>query len=394
MKVLIVRTFPDILNLNTYNVQEIGLAKALVCKGLECGVVLYHGKNADKEERISFSKDGKEYVYTIYWLRGIGFLKNGYMPSVYKLLPDYDVIQVHEYDQIMSWMLYSNPQKPTLIYHGPYYHPYARGYNLKCKMFDLLFFRWRKYDRVVALTKSELAADFLRQKGFCHVHAAGVGVDPDKFRIEEKEEVNCLLDRDKSRFRLLYVGKIEERRNVFFLVELFEKMQGKYENLQLVIVGDGEKEYVRTFLERIDKWIQKGKIVYFKKASQKELALLYSNVDLFVFTSNYEIFGMVLLEAMYFGLPVISSANGGASVLIRDGINGYMIKEFDARKWEHALEELLENRNLYERMRMAAHDIIEEHFFWDRLAEQFIAGYEEAAAYYETEGESLHISDK
>lgn len=389
MKVLIVRTFPDILNLNTYNVQEIGLAKALACKGLECSVALYHGKNPDKEERVTFVKDGREYAYTIYWLKGFGFYKNGFMPSVYRLIPDYDVIQVHEYDQIMSWMLYTRQKKPTLIYHGPYYHPYARGYNLKCKVFDQLFFRWRRHDQVVALTKSELAAGFLRNKGFRHVHAVGVGVDPDKFRIGEQEEVACLLDRDESRFRLLYVGKIEERRNVYFLVELFEKMQEKHENLQLVIVGDGEEEYVRAFLERIDKWIQKGKIIYFKKASQKELALLYSNVDLFVFTSNYEIFGMVLLEAMYFGLPVISSANGGASVLIRDGINGYMMEGFEAEKWECALERLLEDRALYERMKRAAHDRITEHFFWDRLADRFIAGYEEAVRLFAGD-----ISDK
>ena len=49
MKVLIVRTFPDVLNLNTYNVQEIGLAKALTCKGVTCGVVLYAGKSRKKD---------------------------------------------------------------------------------------------------------------------------------------------------------------------------------------------------------------------------------------------------------------------------------------------------------------------------------------------------------
>ena len=54
MKVLIVRTFPDVLNLNTYNVQEIGLAKALTCKGVTCGVVLYAGKSRDWEERYEF----------------------------------------------------------------------------------------------------------------------------------------------------------------------------------------------------------------------------------------------------------------------------------------------------------------------------------------------------
>ena len=51
MKILIVRSFPDILNLNAYNVQEIGLAKALTSKGLECGIVLYNGGQKDRTER-------------------------------------------------------------------------------------------------------------------------------------------------------------------------------------------------------------------------------------------------------------------------------------------------------------------------------------------------------
>ena len=122
MKVLLVRSFPDVLNLNTYNVQEIGLAKALACKGIECGVVLYHGKKEDAEELYEFNKGGRSYSFKIYWLKGISIFKNGFMLSVYKLIRLYDVVQVHEYDQILSWMIYNKLRKPTVIYHGPYFH--------------------------------------------------------------------------------------------------------------------------------------------------------------------------------------------------------------------------------------------------------------------------------
>ena len=44
-------------------------------------------------------------------------------------MKEYDILQVHEYDQIFSWMLYSRLKLPTVIYHGPYFHEYARGYK-------------------------------------------------------------------------------------------------------------------------------------------------------------------------------------------------------------------------------------------------------------------------
>lgn len=382
MKVLIVRTFPDILNLNTYNVQEIGLAKALTCKGIECGVVFFNGKNQDKTEIFYFEKKGIRYSFKVYWLKGFGFFKNGFMFSVYKLINKYDVIQVHEYDQIFSWMLYTKMKKPTVIYHGPYYHEYAKGYNLKCKVFDILFLRWRSYNRVVALAKSELASQFLIKKGFRYVHTVGVGVDQDKFIIKD-EKINCLLKKEDKRIRLLYVGKIEARRNIYFLVELFEKIQEKYNQLDLVIVGDGEPEYTKYFQERINKWVTMGRIKYFPKASQKELSLIYQNSDVFVFTSNYEIFGMVLLEALYFGLPVISSANGGASVLIREGENGFILDNFNTSEWEKRIEYILKDKKRYKEMKETAHNLVENHFLWDKLADKFIDGYEEAVKLFE-----------
>ena len=382
MKILIVRSFPDILNLNAYNVQEIGLAKALTCKGLECGIVLYNGGQKDRTERYAFFRDGKEYSFTIYWLRGFSFFKNGIMPSVFRLISQYDVIQVHEYDQILSWMLYTRMKKPTVIYHGPYYHEYAKGYNLKCKVFDTLFLRNRRPERAVCLTKSEPAADFLRKKGFSHVRAVGVGVDQEQFQADEQEQVRCLLEPDESVFRLLYVGKIEARRNVYFLAELFERLLAKNDHLELVIVGSGEPDYVRPFLEKIKKWTEEGRIRYIPKATQKELAPVYRNANLFVFPSNYEIFGMVLLEALYFGLPVVSSQNGGASVLIRNGKNGYMLEGFDLSAWEEKILQIAGNRELYEKMKKDAHDTVEQHFLWDKLADRFLAGYEEARRLY------------
>lgn len=373
MKILIVRTFPDKLDINSYNVQEIGLASALTIRGHQCGVVLFNGRNQDKKEQYSFEYDKKKYHFTLYWLRGFGILKNGFMPSVKQLVEDYDIIQVHEYDQIMSWDLYTKQIKPTVIYHGPYFHPYTQGYNFKCKIFDSLFLKRRKYNDVIGITKSKLAADFLKQKGFENVVTAGVGINPDNFRTSDK---NSQFKRTGR--RLLYVGKIEDRRNVYFLIDVFRALLEVYSDVQLMLIGDGEKAYRDKFLKAIKPELEEGKIIYQRKASQTELTDIYCSSDIFLFTSYYDIFGMVLLEAMYFGLPVISTMNGGASTLITEDKNGYILKNFEIKKWVEKICQLLQNPEKITQMGQCAANTIESNFTWIKLAEKFEDCYQRA----------------
>lgn len=391
MKILIVRTFPDILNLNSYNVQEVGLAKALTLKGHQCDIVLYNGKHADRRDPYLFEHDGKKYRFTIYWLKGFGFFKNGFMPSVKKIISDYDVIQVHEYDQIMSWELYTKPQKPTVIYHGPYYGEYAKGYNLKCRIFDELFLKRGNFKNIVAVTKSKLATDFLEEKGFCHVITAGVGINADNFGdyhsagVQEGEDQNISVQKEvfKINKNLLYVGKIEERRNVYFLIEVFRKLHKEDPDFKLTLIGSGDREYKEQFLKSIEPELAQGNIIYKEKATQKELAEYYKQADLFIFTSNYEIFGMVLLEAMYFGIPVISSVNGGSTTLIHNGYNGYILEQFDEKKWVECILSVMKDKEEWKSLSMHAKETIRLHYTWDALADKFLDAYELAIKKFE-----------
>ncbi len=411
MKILIVRTFPDILDVDRYNVQEIGLAKALTLRGHTCGIALYNGRNPDREECCTFEQDGREYTFRIYWCKGYSFFRNGFMPAVRRILPQYDVAQVHEYDQLMSWELYTRQQIPTVIYHGPYYNPYAKGYNLKCRVFDTLFLPRRQHEKVRVLAKSEMAAEFLRSKGFSCVRTVGVGLNTDNlqagrvnapektagelYRVNAPEKTTGepdganasgkpaeqpdVADGREGVRELLYVGKIEERRNVYFLLEVFRKLRSRKEKVHLTIIGSGEAAYVQRFLEELRPELEEGTVTYVPKAAQRELAAFYHAADLFLFPTQYDIFGMVLLEAMYCGLPAVSSRNGGSATLIENGTSGVIVPEFDACAWAEEITKLLADRNALRAMGAAAAGTIEEHFTWDRIAEAFEEEYRKAA---------------
>ncbi len=424
MKILIVRTFPDILDVDRYNVQEIGLAKALTLRGHTCGIALYNGRNPDREECCTFEQDGREYTFRIYRCKGYSFFRNGFMPAVRRILPQYDVAQVHEYDQLMSWELYTRQQIPTVIYHGPYYNPYAKGYNLKCRVFDTLFLPRRQHEKVRVLAKSEMAAEFLRSKGFSCVRTVGVGLNTDNLQTdrvvasgktagepgrvnapekrtgepdganatgkpagepdganasEKPEEQPDVTDGREGARELLYVGKIEERRNVYFLLEVFRKLRSRKEKVHLTIIGSGEAAYVQRFLEELRPELEEGTVTYVPKAAQRELAAFYHAAELFLFPTQYDIFGMVLLEAMYCGLPAVSSRNGGSATLIENGTSGVIVPEFDACAWTEEITKLLADRNALRSMGAAAAGTIEEHFTWDRIAEAFEEEYRKAA---------------
>ena len=378
MKILIVRTYPDILNLYSYNVQEIGLAKELTVRGNQCDIVLYGGKQKDHEERITFEREGNEYVITIYWLKGCSFLKNGIMPSVNRLMLDYDVIQVNEYDQFQSYKLYRKGKKPVVIYHGPYHHPYSKKYNFKCEVFDRIFLHGGFYKKLPVLAKSILAEEFLTRKGFQNVRTVGVGLEEGKFEKAEFQKNPVINMWSERAFRILYVGKIEDRRNIYFLMEVFRRLHQKNPDTQLAIIGNGEERYVKSFLATIETEIETGIVKYLPSATQSQLVDVYKNTDLFLFTSNYEIFGMVLLEAMYFRVPVISTENGGSVTLIEQGQNGYVLNRTDADLWAEKIEELIHEKGKRIKMGCMAEKTVKEKYLWAKMADQFLSAYQEA----------------
>lgn len=355
---------------NKYNMQEIGLAKALTRAGHTCGIVLYYGKNEDVTERIPVLCGEETREITVYRLHGYNILKNGFFPSLHKITKMYDVIQVHEYDQITSWFYYAWSKRPIIIYHGPYYHPYNKRYNFKCKIFDQIFLRIKKNKDVLCFTKSHAAAAFLETKGFRNVHAVGVGLDTENF---ETGKINTgeVIPVSKDKFNLLYVGKIEERRNSIFLLNVLKEICKRHEKINCIIIGDGEKQYTEEFITSAQELLQTGRMQYYKSASQSQLKEVYQQSQLMLFPTNYDIFGMVLLEAVYFNLPIISSPNGGADMLIRDKENGIIIKEYDVEKWCDQIENLYLDSDRYQEMKKNMEQSDKKVLFWDAIVKEY-----------------------
>ena len=353
MKIVIIRTHPSIIDINSYNVQEIGLARAYVSLGHTVDIVMYGGWTNTRKEKV---EDGINIIF----MRSIGILKNGIFPGIKRLATKYDLIQTHEYDQITSWLLYTDRKlkSKVILYHGPYYSSFNKGYNLRCKIADKTMLKIRNNPYVRCYTKSEAAKEFLESKGYVNVTAVGVGLDTSIWERDKDIEIHSTSKGQVGHlFTYTYVGKIEPRRNSLFLMKLMDRLLSAHNDIRCMVVGDGDSDYLNQCMSVVRKHIDSGRLIYRNKVNQTEIASVYEESDCMLFPSIYEIFGMVLMEAMYFTVPVITSDNGGADMLYRNGENGLVIDSnrnggFKLEEWMDAAERIYSDSNLRDSIRM------------------------------------------
>ncbi|MBQ5754111.1 MAG: glycosyltransferase family 4 protein, partial [Oscillospiraceae bacterium] len=179
----------------------------------------------------------------------------------------------------------------------------------------------------------------------------------------------------QEEFTLLYIGVLEERRSIPLLFETLAKVREQLPKAKLILVGKGEKEYVESCFAKARELGVWEAVEYHEKVPQSEVHSLYKRANLFVLPTRYEIFGMVLLEAMYFGLPAISSWNGGSSVLIEDGRDGIIQQEYDAGQYAEKILAFAASPERQLEMGKLAHEKIREQFMWDGIAARMLEEY-------------------
>lgn len=376
MKILIIRNYPSYMEVknNTYNIQEIGLAKALVKRNCECDILFWTG---EEERQINVQVGDKN--ITVYYRTAVSILKNAIYKQSRDLFEKYDVIQSSEYNQFESlWLAIKYPKK-IIVYHGPYFCEFNKRYNLYCKVFDKLFLWIYKRQKTRFITKSELASEYLISKGLNkdNISTIGVGIDTEMLSCEKADLNNNVYNSisEEKGLKILYIGKIEPRRDVAMTVEIVRRIKRKFANVKLYIIGSGREEYVQKIKNDIIKSNLKDNVIWESSIEQKYLGEIYKMADIFLLPTEYEIFGMVLLEAMYYGLIVLTTNNGGAKTLIRNGKNGYVLDKNDINSWVKVIENYVYNRSNFEVVKEEAKRTVENKFTWDKLANKFIEEY-------------------
>jgi len=191
------------------------------------------------------------------------------------------------------------------------------------------------------------------------------GVDLEKFNINvNASDINEKLGNER---KILFVGNLHPSKGVHFLIKSFALVKSRINDVKLVIVGDGTLKY---YLINLTKRLNLEKDVIFTGfVSDEELPKYYASCDIFASASVLEGFGLIFLEAMALGKPIV--AFNLASIPEVVGNAGILIDQINHEKFANALIELLSNEGLYREKSEIAFNRAKL-FSWERITEQFI----------------------
>ena len=248
---------------------------------------------------------------------------------------------------------------------------YAEAYGvpwLRRTVTDYLTRFHRRSRRVYtpsAVAKAELAA-----QGIEHVEVWGRGVDATVFHPRRRTQELRAAFGMGSRFTFVYVGRLAAEKQVDVLVEAFRQAAALVPRgvIHLIIAGTGpcEAELKATAPDGIS----------FLGFLDRRTALpdLYANCDAFVFSSVTETLGLVVLEAMASGLPVIATPAGGVRDHLRDGLNGVTYDAGDAAGMARAMVLLVNEWEFTRRLARNARRTAEA-LTWERELDRLDASY-------------------
>jgi glycosyltransferase involved in cell wall biosynthesis len=181
--------------------------------------------------------------------------------------------------------------------------------------------------------------------------------------------------------RILYAGRLIDLKGVDYLIRALPAVLKKFSETKLVVVGAGPmKDDLMNLSARLS---LSDKVIYIDKVPQEKLLEFYTSANLFVLPSivnekgETEGLGVVLLEAMACGLPVVGSDVGGIPDIIKDGETGLLARQKEPDSLAEKITRIFSDAPLRRKLVENGYQMVEKKFSWDTISEKFIEIYQE-----------------
>jgi len=246
-------------------------------------------------------------------------------------------------------------------------HGFENSDDWKLKAYIALgnqFLKW--FDSVVPLSR-QLCQDMndigVNQQKVTYIQN-GVDLDEvEQMRLREKGAI----DNNGSKKRIGFVGQIISRKNIFDLLDIFESLSKKHDNLELILLGDGDQ---RGELETYANKLASNPSIEFLGFRDDRLDWL-KTFDIFVMTSTLEGIPRCLMETMAMGIPVAAYNIAGIDQLITHEETGLLAPLGEKQTLEEYWENILFDSELSDKLSIAGREFVYEHFSGQRMAIEY-----------------------
>lgn len=252
----------------------------------------------------------------------------------------------------------------TFTTHNPDAMEFYKNFSFKNNSINYVFFGLKRKieEQVISnsdkvITLNSFIMNYLNDKGFDNTSIIPNAIDVKKY-----------FNNGNDNF-ILYAGRLSSVKGISYLIKAVSQINKENRDLKLIIVGSGPEEFKLKMLvqeENIE-----SKVQFFPMVSKRELREYLSCCSMFVLPSLFETFGVVLIEAMASGKPVIASNIPGPSDVIKHGYNGFLFEKANINELSQYIKLLIEDDTLRDKLGKNARKTVEEGYTFEKVAEMY-----------------------
>ncbi|MEA1937146.1 MAG: glycosyltransferase family 1 protein [Patescibacteria group bacterium] len=193
------------------------------------------------------------------------------------------------------------------------------------------------------------------------------------YKIDDENKIKSVREKYSVQGKfILCVGSIFNRRHIPEIIEAFKKIAGKYSNYQLLVIGKNHTHpfvEINSKIEIANKNLGREAIIHFDFVSEEELLALYGSCEINIYLSDYEGFGLPVIEAQFFDKPVITSDNSSLTEVGGDSVE--FVKNNTVEEICRSLEKVIADENYKKNLIKSGAENIKR-FSWEKCARKTI----------------------
>lgn len=321
-------------------------------------------------------QDAQESLDIFYYPQTCVLASSPFSYQLWKAFPEHvqwaDVIHYH-FPWPMADILHSGwrVKKPSIV---TYHSDIVRQRYLKYIYQPLMHYFLKKMDCIIATSDNYVKTSDVLQEYVSTTQVIPIGIDPAHYAILLEKQA---LWREKlPKDFILFVGVLRYYKGLTYLLKALERT-----SISLVIAGSGP--LLATLRAQAAEKLQ-TQVVFTEALSDEDLCAVYSLAKMLVIPASHrsEAYCIALVEGLLFGLPLISTEIGtGTSFVNADKETGFVVPACDPDALKKAIVDLLNDKDLQQRMRKASRQRFETHFTAKVMAKTYVEVYHQITFY-------------